>query len=144
MGDVWYLARQGVAFQGHEANEENLYHLMKLFANDDNVLSSWLTCCHDYASPQCQNVYLTCLVTQLSEALQQQSVVQFSVIVDGTQDILLKEHTSIRHVDHDLMPQEVFVELYEVPVTNGEQIAKLAIDVLLGLNIQILGLQGQT
>jgi len=47
-------------------------------------------------------------------------------------------------VDQDLVPQEVFVGLYEVLGTTGEQMAKLAIDVLLRLNIPISGLRGQT
>lgn len=66
--------------------------------------------------------------------------------MDGTQDIQGKEQVSIclRYVDQDLVLQEVFVGLYEVLGTTVEQMANLAIDVLLRLNIPISGLRGQT
>ena len=106
---------------------------MKLLTNDDPVFfPSWLTCCHDSASPQCQNEYLTLLgntiVKGIAATIRSLPVVQLSVIMDGTQDILGKEQISIcfRYVDQDLVPQEVFVGLYGVPGTTGEQIAKLA------------------
>lgn len=150
MGAVRYLARQGVAFRGHEANEGNFSHLLRLLAKDDPVLSSWLTRCHDYASPQCQNECLTLLahtiVKGIAATIRSLPVAQYSVIMDGTQDVQGKEQISIcfRYVDQDLVPQEVFVGLYEVAATTGEQIAKLALDVLLRLNTPTSGLRGQT
>jgi len=42
------------------------------------------------------------------------------------------------------VPQEVFVGPYEVPETTGEQMAKLALDVLLRLNIPVSCLRDQT
>lgn len=40
-----------------------------------------------------------------------------------------------KYVDHDPVPQEVFVDLYEVSGITGEEITKVAVDVLLRLNI---------
>lgn len=37
IGAVRYLVRPGVAFQGREANEGNLCHLVKSFPDDDPV-----------------------------------------------------------------------------------------------------------
>ncbi|XP_031727537.1 zinc finger MYM-type protein 1-like [Anarrhichthys ocellatus] len=66
--------------------------------------------------------------------------------MDGTQDVQGKEQVSIclRYVDKELEPHEVFVGLYEVPGTTGEQMAKLVVDVLLRLNLPISRLRGQT
>ena len=47
-------------------------------------------------------------------------------------------------MDHDLVPQEVFVGLYEVLGTTGEEIARVPLDVLLRLNIPMSGLRGRT
>lgn len=73
-------------------------------------------------------------------------VVQFSIIMDGTQDIQGKEQVSVclRYVENDLIPQEEFVGLYEMPGTTGEQMAMVALDVLLRLHLPISGLRGQT
>lgn len=145
MGSLRYLSRQ-VAFRGHEVNDGNFYYLVKFLATKDPILSSWFKRCHDYISPQCQNEYLALfantIVSEIASTIRSLSVLQFSIIMDGTQDIQGKEQVSIclRYVDQDLVPQEVFVGLYEVLGTTGEQMAKLAIDVLLRLNIPICGL----
>ena len=99
MGAVRYLGRQGLALRGHQSNEGNLFHLVKFLGNDDPVLSSWLSRCHDYVSPQCQNEYLTLfgntIVRGISETIRSLPVVQFSLIMDGTQDVQGKEQMSI-------------------------------------------------
>lgn len=71
---------------------------------------------------------------------------QYSLIIDGTQDISGTEQESIclRFVDHDLVPQELFVGLYQVPGTTGVEISKAAVDVLLRLNLPVSSLRGQT
>lgn len=73
-------------------------------------------------------------------------IVQFSVIVDGTQDVSGAEQESVclRYVDHDLVPHEEFIGLYRVSETTGEGIAKVATDVLLRLNLPMSGLRGQS
>lgn len=62
---------------------------------------------------------------------------QYSIIFDGTQAIsgVEQESICIRYVDKDLDPHEVFVGLYDVSGTTGEEIAGGAGDVLLRLNI---------
>ena len=73
-------------------------------------------------------------------------VLQYSVIIDGTQDVSGTEQESIclRYVDHDLVPHGVFIGFYEHPGTIGVEIAKMAEDVLFRLNIPISGLRAQT
>lgn len=68
------------------------------------------------------------------------------IIMDGTQDISGVKQVSIciRYVDTDLEPREEFVGLYEASSTTGEQIGKIASDVLLRLNLPFSSLRGQT
>ncbi|KAF3851402.1 hypothetical protein F7725_013174 [Dissostichus mawsoni] len=53
-------------------------------------------------------------------------VVQFAIIIDGTQDISGVEQESIcvRSVDADLQPKEEFLGIYQVSSTTGQNIAK--------------------
>lgn len=140
IGCVGFLVRQGLALRGHELNEGNFHHLLKFKAKGDPLLTSWLTRCHDYTSPQCQNEFLTLfgniIVRGIASTIRSLPVVQFSIIMDGTQDIQGKEQVSVclKYVENDLVPQEEFVGLYEMPGTTGE----------LRLHLPISGLRGQT
>ncbi|XP_047666557.1 zinc finger MYM-type protein 1-like [Tachysurus fulvidraco] len=139
-----------MALRGHETENANLFQLLKFKANDDARLSSWLSRCHDYTSPSVQNEILemlgNCIVRGIAVSIQSLPVLQYSLIIDGTQDVSGVEQESIcfRYVDHDLVPQEVFVGLYEVSGTTGEDIARVAVDALMRLNIPMSGLRGQT
>lgn len=86
------------------------------------------------------------IVRSIALCIQSLPVVQYSLIIDGTQDISGIEQESIcfRYVGHDLVPQEVFIGLYGVAGTTGEEIARVAVDVLLRLNLPMSGLRGQT
>ena len=86
------------------------------------------------------------IVRGITRSIKALLIMQCSIIIDGTQDICGVEQESIciRYVDHDLVPHEVFVGLYEVSGTTGEAIARVARDVLLRLNIPIAYLRGQT
>ncbi|KAF3859849.1 hypothetical protein F7725_000104 [Dissostichus mawsoni] len=115
VGSIQYLARQGVALQGHETQDGNLFQLLKFKAKDDACLSSWLSRCHDYTSPPVQNEILrllrNCIVRSIALSIQSLPVLQYSIIIDGTQDVsgIEQESFSLRYVDHDLVPQEVLL-----------------------------------
>lgn len=66
-------------------------------------------------------------------------VVQFSITMDGTQDIQGKEQVSVclKYMENDIIPQEVFVGLHEMP---GTTVAMVALDVVLRLHLPISGL----
>ena len=61
--------------------------------------------------------------------------------VDGTQSISGNEPESVClwFVDYDLVPQEVFIGLYEVSGTSVEEIAYVVADVLLNPNLPMSG-----
>ncbi len=86
------------------------------------------------------------IIRNIAEEILALPVVQYSVIIDGTQDVSGTEQESIclRYVDSDLEPREEFIGLYETSSTTGEHISKIVSDVLLRLNLPISGLRGQT
>lgn len=75
----------------------------------------------------------------IAVSIQSLRVLQYLINIDGTQDVSRVEQESVRfgYADHDLIPQEVFVALYEVPGTTGREIARMANDVLMRLNIPV-------
>ena len=86
------------------------------------------------------------IVRGIAQTIQALPVMQYSIVIDGTQDICGVEQESIiiRYVDQDQVPHEVFVGLYEVSSSTGEAMARMAKDVLLRLNLPIAYLRGQT
>ncbi len=105
---------------------------------------------HSYTSPVVQNEMLSLMsntiIRNIAEEILSLPVVQYSVIIDGTQDVSGTEQESIclRYVDSDLEPREEFIGLYETSSTTGEQISKIVSDVLLRLNLPLSVLRGQT
>lgn len=79
-----------------------------------------------------------------TDKIHAQPVLQYSVIMDGTQDISGTEQEALClcYVDQDLMVHEEFIGLNETTSTTGENLAKVILDVLLRLNLPISGLRG--
>ena len=150
VGGIQYLARQGNAFRGHEQNEGNFKQLLQYKAEDDPKLASWLAGKQNFTSPMIQNEILqiisNSIIKEIAQEVQHLPVVQYSLIIDGTQDIagIEQECICIRYVGEDIDPREEFVGLYETNSTTGESIAKVATDVMLRLNLPISQLRGQT
>lgn len=146
---VQFLARQGLALRGHNESEGNFAQLLGYKSEDDPELRKWLSSREDYTSPKVQNEILSLLshsvVREIVENIRSLPQLQFSVIMDGTQDVSGKEQEAVvvRYADHDLIVHEEFVGMYEVSETTGENLAKVIMDVLLRLNLSITGLRGQ-
>ena len=85
----------------------------------------------DYTCPQVQDEILNLLshsiICVIADNIRSLWQLQFSVIMDGTQDVSGKEQEAVcvRYVDHDLIVHEEFVGMYEVSVTTGENLAKV-------------------
>lgn len=77
------------------------------------------------------------ILRQLSKEISQNK--QFSVMVDGTQDVTGKEQecVCIRHVDLDLSVREDFIGLYELPDTRGETMASMVQNVFIRVLLPI-------
>ncbi len=127
---VRYLARQGLAFRGHETNDGNLKQLLNMCAETDASLSSWVERHQDYTSPAIQNELLSLfsrnILRSICQDIVKRETVIFAVIVDGTRDISGTEQESIcfRYISDDLQPVEVFMGLYEAQNTSGESICR--------------------
>ena len=145
---IKFLARQGLAFRGHDDSEGNIQQLLNLRALDMPELKQWLENKFDYTSPLLQNEMLQLISNSIvrSIASSVRASGSFAVIVDGTQDVSKKEQLSIclRYVDEQLFPHQVFVGMYEPPTTTGEDLATSVQDVLIRLQLPIADLRGQT
>ncbi|KAI4800961.1 hypothetical protein KUCAC02_006226 [Chaenocephalus aceratus] len=146
---VRYLARQGLAFRGDQKESGNLSQLLKYKATGDAELTSWRKGPLDFTSPELQNellkVMANTIIKEIVLEITSMPVVQFAIIIDGTQDISGVEQESIcvRSVDADLQPKEEFLGIYKVSSTTGQNIAKMACDVMTRLQLP-LSQRGQT
>ncbi|KAJ4948640.1 hypothetical protein JOQ06_020170 [Pogonophryne albipinna] len=147
---VRYLARQGLAFRGDQKESGNLSQLLKYKATGDAELTAWLKGPLDFTSPELQNellkVMANTIIKEIVSEITSMPVVQFAIIIDGTQDISGVEQESIcvRSVDADLQPKEEFLGIYQVSSTTGQNIAKMACDVMTRLQLPLSQLRGQT
>lgn len=125
-----FLARQGLALRGHDDSEENFAQLLIYKSEDDPDLRKWLSSRIDYTCPQVQKEILNLLshsiIREIADNIRSLPQLQFSVIMDGTQDVSGKEQEAVRvrYVDHDLIFHEEFVGMYEVSVTTGKKTCK--------------------
>lgn len=147
---ISFLARQGLSFRGHEKGEGNFDQLVKYTASMNDELKSWLTRNQDFTSPAIQNELMNLIANDIIRAVcvkvRQQDPAIFAIVIDGTKDISGTEQESIcvRYVNEELHPVEVFLGFYAADTTTGKNIAALAEDVLLRLQLDISLLRGQT
>jgi hypothetical protein len=97
VSSVHYLARQGLAFRGRSEESGNFQQLMLLRAEDNPELLPWLSRKIDMTSWAVQNE----ISSMFSKAIQCRvcenirSAIQFSIIVDGTQDTAGHEQEAV-------------------------------------------------
>ncbi|XP_053484429.1 zinc finger MYM-type protein 1 isoform X1 [Ictalurus furcatus] len=150
VGGMMCLARPGNAFRGHDNKEGNFHQVIKYKAEGDEELTSWLQRHNNFTSPKIQNDVLkivsNTILREITNELQSLPVVQYSLIIDGTQDAAGVEQESfcLRFIDNNLQPREEFIGLCQVTSTTGENIASVAKDVLICLNLPLSQLRGQT
>lgn len=77
------------------------------------------------------------IIKEITTEVTSSPVVQFALIIDGTQDISGAEQESIcvRFADKDLQPKEEFLGLYKVSSIIGQNIAKVGCDVMTRLHL---------
>lgn len=142
-----FLARQGLAFRGHENDNGNFKHLLLLRSEDNADLRLWLTTRTDMTSGSRQNEILELLANNMVRFISENARKSgsFSIIVDGTQDCsgIEQEAICLRYIDANLEPHEDFIGMYEPPETSGKTIAKCIFDVLLRLQLPVSMLRGQ-
>jgi len=142
-----FLARQGLAVRGREELNGNFMQLLKLRAEDSAELSQWMSRTQTFCSHDIQNELLQLMAHAVLREITTRIKTSgsFSVIVDGTQDCKHQEQESVclRYLDNELKPTEVFVGLYSVESTTGENLARIILDALLRLDLSPAMLRGQ-
>lgn len=147
---VRYLARQGLAFRGHEAEEGNFKELLRVRSTDVSELQTFMhSTKNDMTSGVRQNeiidLFSQAIVREICSDIREAG--SFAIIVDGTQDLAGKEQESIcvRYVDQTLNPVEAFVGMYDMSEsTTGLSIASCVLDALIRLQLPVEQLRGQT
>ena len=145
-----FLARQGIAFRGHEQGESNFDQLVAFSASTNADLKMWLERNQDYTSPTIQNEILGLMAKDVVRSVcrnvcKQQPAI-FSIVVDGTRDItgIEQESICVRYVNEHLDTVEDFLGFYAVDDTKGKSIAAIIMDALLRLQLPLNLLRGQT
>lgn len=123
LSSLQFLACQGLAIRGHTDDDSNLIQLLQLRAQDFPVLSSWLARKErKWLSHEILNEMLEIMIIK-----DIQNAEFFSVILDETADITVKEQVSIcfRFVTEQLESEELFVGFYETSNTTANALVDL-------------------
>ena len=151
---IKYLVRQDIALRGKDEKSGNFIELLRLRAESNDNLKSWLAK-FDVEKTR-QRLYLTHdiqnkIISDISREIFLQLKFKirpskyFGLICDGTQDVagLEQKCVSIRYVDEDLVPHESFARLYSTTETTGQSIANMLKDVCIRFGLSVEYLRGQ-
>ena len=144
-----YLARQGIALQGNE-NNDNFTQLMMLLgtkeesivAHLDGTIGTKYT--HQYIHNQLLNIMSRHVLLSKLETIRKN--VFFSIMADEYTDITKKEQFSfcIRTVDDNLEVKEDFLGFYHLENIKSRTVVNAIKDILLSFNLSLQHCRGQT
>ncbi|XP_063747545.1 zinc finger MYM-type protein 1-like [Eleginops maclovinus] len=148
LSSIQYLSCQGLAIRGKTDQASNLIQLLNLRAEDIPELQSWLArkeskwLSHDILNEMTEIMAHDVMRTLIGEI---KSAEFFSVIMDETADITVKEQVSIcfRFVTEDLEPEELFLGFYQTSKTTAETLFQLLKDVLVRFSLPVSKCRGQ-
>ena len=146
---IRYLGRQGLPFRGHDDQQSNFLQLLKLRAEDDEKLKTWIDRkANKYTSPEIQNEMIKALahpiLAELAECLRKANF--YSVMMDETTDLSNHEQVvfCFRWVDtKNFEVHEEFIGLYKVERTTAEHLFTILKDVLMRMNLMVKKIRGQ-
>ncbi|KAE8749151.1 hypothetical protein FOCC_FOCC004058 [Frankliniella occidentalis] len=148
MKSMLLLGRQGVAMRGSDSDGGNFNALLQLLTQYCPELKDLLTRKKNCTSPQIQNEIAQIAAHKILNDKREQirNSEFFSLIMDEASDEGTKKQMSInvRVVNEDLESEEIFLGLYEVSSTTGENLIKVALDALTRLQLPLANLRGQT
>ena len=144
---VRFLARQGLAMQGHTDAESNFNQLLKLRANDVPLLTDCLQRKNDkYTSHDIQNE----LVSIMADIVSRQVVTSldnsfFSILCDEYTDVSNKEQLTlcVRWIDKELEAHEDFLGFVNIPNIRADTIEAVIKDVFIRLGLSFNNCRGQ-
>ena len=134
------LARQQLAFRGHEENEGNFIQITKLVARHNSRLQSWLSdesikpYAVKYLSPSSQNELINVLAEDVKNRIVRDINLaeMYSVMADTSPDTSNTDRlvVAVRYVDEDNVPNERVLEMKETTDKTGQGQAKEVLDSL--------------
>ena len=132
---IQYLARQGIAFQGHTELEGNLKQQLLTWSHEIEDLQIWVKenrfTCHQTVN-ELISIMGKNLLRDLLEKIQKASPAWFSVIADEATDVCNAEQLvlSIRWVNNKYIVFEDAVGLFRVPNTTAETLFTVIKDLI--------------
>jgi hypothetical protein len=145
---IQYLARQGIAFQGHTELEGNLKQQLLTWSLEIEDLRIWVKenrfTCHQTVNELISIMGQT-LLRDLLEKIQKGNPAWFSVIADEATDVCNAEqlNLSIRWVNSKYEVFEDTVGLFRVPNTRAETLFTVIKDLLTRCNLPLSLCRGQ-
>ena len=140
ISSVRFLARQGLAFRGHQDINSNFIQLLNVRADDDMQFKKWL--CRRIEKPtsaEIQNEILKDMALLILRAVVSciKESIFYSIMADESTDITNHEQLviCIRWVDKDLNPHEDFID--------ATTLTKVIKDITLRLGLDSSKLRGQ-
>ena len=143
-----YLARQGLAFRGHNDSNGNFIQLMKLRSLDCPQIEQWMKKKTDtYLSHDIQDELLFLMSSHILRNLSKKICDSgcFTLMCDECTDISNKEQLTIciRWVDENLHDHDSFIGLYQVNDITSETLTNSIKDALLQVQIDLSMCRGQ-
>ncbi|XP_066910501.1 zinc finger MYM-type protein 1-like [Clytia hemisphaerica] len=144
-----YLARQGIALQGDDGNDNftQLLHLVgisdeNLMKHLDGKIGSKYT--HSDVQNELLNIMATLTLLEKLKDIDERRF--FSMIADEGTDISNKEQLSfcLRTVDENLEAYEDFIGFHQLENIKSDVIVRVIKDILLRLNLSLENCRGQT
>ncbi|XP_076359089.1 zinc finger MYM-type protein 1-like [Tachypleus tridentatus] len=146
--NLQFLARQGLALQGHSDEESNFIQLYHLRVNDNSKMIEWLKKeTNRYVTHDVQNEILE--VMALQELRDVASCIRnrryFSILADECTDVANKEQLTIciRWIDDNLEPHEDFIGFYEIPTIKADTIVLTIKNAIIRMNLTLANCRGQ-
>ena len=146
LSSVRFLARQGLAFRGHEESEGNMLQLLQMWAEHGSGIKEWLRdgkyLSHDIVNEQIKLMSDSVLREILSEV---KNSMFFALQADEATDVAFNEQMciSIRWVNREYEIFEEPIGLVQLTTTDSITIFKALKDVLLRCVLPVSMCRGQ-
>ncbi|XP_066265791.1 zinc finger MYM-type protein 1-like [Branchiostoma lanceolatum] len=143
-----YLLRQGLPIRGHHDKDGNLYHLLQTWAEDNEVVRSWLQqgrfMSHDHINELITLMGHDVLRSVLAR-IKANDPAWFALIADEATDVACNEqlNISVRYVDYDYNVHEDSLGLYRLTSTDAATITAAIKDTLLRTGLPLKLCRGQ-
>lgn len=146
LSSLKFLLRQGLAVRGHSESEGHLTQLLKLRAEDNPTILSWIEKGR-YVSPEIVNEQISLIGLEILRSVLDdvRQAKWFSIMADETMDVAYKEQlvVCVRWVDDSFNIHEDMLGLFEIHPQTSDFIALAVKDVLIRSGLPLELCRGQ-